>query len=141
MTTNDRSIFWDRWMLTVIALVTGYALLLVLRGGWPGMAFERLGFGMAAAGITGGPAREYVLFVYGVLGAVIAGWMVLLAAVVIGPLRRREAWAWWAVAGSLGGWFVLDTGFSLAVGSPAHALFNVGFVVAMGLPVAMLRRR
>lgn len=137
MTTHER--LWDRWLLTVLALVTGYAALLVLRGAWPGALFDRLGFGMATAGITGGQARAFVLFSYGVLGAVIVGWMVLLAAVALGPLRRREPWAWWAVVASVSVWFGLDTGFSLAVGSPEHAAFNAIFLVAMGLPVAMLR--
>lgn len=141
MTTQRKSSrIWDRWLLVVLVIVTGYALLLVLRGSWPGVLFERLGFGMAAAGIDGGPARDYVLFIYGVLGAVIVGWMVLLTAVALGPLRRREPWAVAAVAASLSTWFVVDTGFSLAVGSTGHALFNVGFVVAMGLPVAAMRR-
>ncbi len=134
-----RPTLWDRWLETVVAAVIGYGALLVVAGGLAGEAFERLGFGMTAAGITAGPAREYVFLLYGVLGAVLVGWLLLLLAVVRKPLRRREPWAWGAIAWSTAVWFVLDTGFSLAVGSPSHAAFNLVFAVALGLPLVALR--
>ena len=64
----------------------------------------------------------------------------LLTAVVAGPLARRETWAWWAVVGSATLWFVLDTGLSLALGFVGHAAFNVGFAVALAVPLAAIRR-
>lgn len=132
---------WDRRLTVVVAAVALYGAVLVVRGAVPAALFDRLGFGMTASGITGGPQRAYVLLIYGVLGAVLVGWMLLLLAVVRGPLRRRERWAWNAVAASMTAWFAADTSFSLAVGSPAHALFNVGFALAVAIPLAALRRQ
>ena len=40
---------------------------------------------------------------------------------------------------SLGLWFVLDTGMSFVLGYPSHALFNVPFAIALGVPLAGLR--
>jgi len=105
-----------------------------------GGLFEALGFGMREAGITGGPARSYVLFIYGVLGAVIVGWMVLVAAVAIGASSSGTPWAWRALTVSLGVWFALDTGLSLVVGEWQHALFNLAFLAALGLPLLLWRR-
>ena len=35
-------------------------------------------------------------------------------------------------------WFVLDTGMSLVLGFPGHALFNVPFAIALGIPLVKL---
>lgn len=72
----------------------------------------------------GAGARDYIRFIYVVLGAVMIGWMVALLAIVRGPLAAGEPWGWYAVAGSLGTWFVIDTTFSLALGYPENAVLN-----------------
>ena len=117
-------------------LIAAYAASLVLAGSVTSRLFDVLGFGMRSAAVPDGLPREHVLFVYGVLGSVLVGWMVLLAAVAAGPLRSGAPWARSALAASVGTWFVLDTGFSLAVGSWQHAVFNLGFLAALGVPVA-----
>jgi len=116
-------------------LVAAYAVSLVVAGSVASRLFDVLGFGMRSGAIPEGPPREHVLFVYGVLGSVLVGWMVLVAAIAAGPLRTGEAWAWPALALSVGTWFVLDTGFSLAVGSWQHAAFNLCFLAALGVPL------
>ena len=35
-------------------------------------------------------------------------------------------------------WFVLDTGMSIVLGFPGHALFNVPFAIALGIPLVKL---
>lgn len=50
-----------------------------------------------------------------------------------------------SVAGSLFSWFgfgpdeSIDTGMSLVLGYPTHALFNVPFAFALGIPLVSLR--
>jgi hypothetical protein len=139
--TPGPPLLWDRLTATAVVGVLGYASLLVIHGSVPAAMFDRLGFGMTASGISDGPARSHVLLLYGVLGAVLIGWMLLLLAVVLGPLRRRERWAWNAVTLSMTLWFLIDTTFSLLIGSPAHAVFNVPFAVAIGVPMAAIRMR
>ena len=131
MTTD----YWRRWLLYAALLVAAYAASLVVAGDVASRLFDVLGFGMRSGAIPEGPPRDHVLFVYGVLGSVLVGWMVLVAAVAAGPLRTGEPWAWHGLALSVGTWFLLDTGFSLAVGSWQHALFNLGFLGALGLPL------
>ena len=41
---------------------------------------------------------------------------------------------------SIGTWFVLDTGLSLAMGSWQHAVFNLAFLAALGIPLVGWRR-
>ncbi len=127
----------QRWLEGVLVAVGVYATLLVVAGPVLGQGFDRLGFGAAEAGVGGGEAIRYVWFLQGVLGAVILGWAALLVAVARGPLRRAEPWAASALASSIGLWFVVDTGFSLLAGQPEHALFNVAFLVAVGVPFTL----
>lgn len=103
------------------------------------VVFDPLGFGPDDGGIDGEVQRGYLRLMYGTLGAVIFGWMLTLAGIVVGPLRPRERWAWSTVASSVAAWFVVDTGLSLALGYVGHALFNLGFVLALALPLAAIR--
>ena len=141
MTNQDAPTWADKLLAAVIVAVAVYAGGLVIIGQFVGdKIFGLVGFGPDSAGIDGGEALDYTTFIFGVLGAVILGWMVLAFIVARGPLRRREPWAWTAVAASIGVWFVVDTGFSLIVGQVEHAVFNVGFLVPIGIALAALRR-
>ncbi|MGB5952717.1 MAG: hypothetical protein WBG57_09445 [Ornithinimicrobium sp.] len=120
-------------------VVGAYGAVMVLAPSPAAGLFAALGFGMAEGGITGGPARSYVLFISGVLGAVLVGWMVLIVMVITGSETTGHSSPRRAVAVSLGAWFVLDTGFSLVVGQWQHALFNVAFLTALGLPLLVWR--
>ena len=70
-----------------------------------------------------------------VLGAVLAGWATLMFILVRGPLASGISWALPALAVPLAVWFILDTGMSLVLGYPTHALFNVPFALALGVPL------
>ncbi|MFZ1277356.1 MAG: hypothetical protein WAQ51_18285, partial [Candidatus Microthrix parvicella] len=85
-------------------------------------------------------ARHYVRLVYVILGSVIIGWMLTIAALVAGPLRRREVWAWNTIVGSVGAWFILDTGLSLILGFAGHAAFNVAFAAGLAVPLVAIRQ-
>lgn len=117
------------WLAVASLAVAAYGVALVVAGPVAARLFDVLGFGMIGP-VPTGPARAYVLFVYGVLGAVLTGWMLTLHAVATargphGDLRRLAAVP-------LAVWFVLDTGLSLRVGQWQHAVFNLGFVTLLG---------
>ena len=95
---------------------------------------------IAAAHPGVGPALRAVR---GTSAAYAGAYGVLFLAIVLGPYRRREVWAWWAI---LGGVVVLaivtlirvpSLGFALGVGA---ALIQLGVaVVALLLDVARLK--
>jgi hypothetical protein len=75
-----------------------------------------------------------------VLGSAILGWGILLACVVGVPFRRREPWAWYAVALSVLAWVISDSVVSLRAGVYLEVLFN-GVVLALyALPLRMTYR-
>lgn len=126
------------WLQTVLAGVLIYSLVLVFAGGTAGSLFAWLGFGPKTS-IDTGAVRDYLRLPFMVLGAVMAGWSILMIGVVRGPLRDGSRWAWSMLVRSLVLWFLLDTVMSLVLGYPTHALFNVPFAVALGIPLLSLR--
>jgi hypothetical protein len=131
-------IFWIRWLEAVLVLVLIYAGLLVFAGSVAGSLFSAFGFGPSDA-IDTDDAQEYLKLPYMVLGAVLAGWTLNLLQLVRGPLRDGSPWVIPLMVRSLALWFVLDTGMSLVLGYPTHALFNLSFGLALALPLARLK--
>ena len=127
-----------KWLEVVLVLVLGYALLLVVAGATAGSLFSWFGFGPDKS-IDTDAVRDYLLLPYMVLGAVMAGWAFLMIQIVRGPLKDESTWAWTFLVRSLSLWFVLDTGMSLVLGYPMHAVFNLPFALALGIPLAQLR--
>ena len=127
-----------KWLEAVLVLVLGYSLMLVVAGATAGSLFSWFGFGPEDS-VDTDAVRDYLLLPYMVLGAVMAGWTILMIQIVRGPLRENSPWAWAFLVRSLSLWFVLDTGMSLVLGYPTHALFNLPFAVALGIPLLRLR--
>lgn len=131
---------WITWLQVVLGLLFVYALLLVFAGSLAGQLFTTFGFGPPES-IDTDQVRDYLNLPFMVLGAVLAGWSLMMIQIVRGPLRDGSGWAVPILIRSLVVWFVLDTGMSLVLGFPMHALFNVPFAVALGIPLAKLRSR
>jgi hypothetical protein len=129
---------WLAWLQVVLVLLFLYSLVLVFAGGVARSMFSAFGFGPSDA-IDTDEVRDYLELPFMVLGAVMAGWTFMMLQIVRGPLRDGAAWALPALTRSLVLWFVLDTGMSLVLGFPAHALFNIPFAIALAIPLARLR--
>jgi hypothetical protein len=86
-------------------------------------------------GAFGDGEVEYVRFVTGVLGAVLAGWGVLIVFLLAGPVRRCDPWAWEALVVSLFVWYVADSAMSLWTGFWENAVLNsgIGLLFIVGL--------
>lgn len=127
------------WLQAVLAIVLLYSLLLVFAGGTAGSLFAWLGFGPDESIYTTA-MRDYLRLPYMVLGAVMAGWVILMIQIVRGPLREGAGWARTLLLRSLSLWFVLDTGMSFVLGFPTHALFNIPFALALVIPLFRLKQ-
>lgn len=134
---------YDRWLLAASLLFAAQALSWVALGSfdpfglWDGLAAEAL-----HGGATPPAVAAFRRFVLGPFGATTAAYFVLFAAVARWPLRAGEPWAWWALSGSLGLWFVVDSLASLARGGLFNVLLvNVPCLIVLGIPLLALRRR
>ncbi len=127
-----------KWLEVLLFLVLIYSLLLVFAGATAGSLFSWFGFSPEES-IDTDTVRDYLKLPYMVLGAVMAGWALLMIQIVRGPLKENSTWAWNILVRSLTLWFILDTGMSLVLGYPMHALFNVPFAIALGVPLVRLK--
>ena len=123
---------------TVVALVWVYGSGMVLAvETFATTLFDALGFGPNSKGLAE-DGVQYSFFAFGVLGAVIMGWMTLMwfvlkLAIHKDPEVRFAART--ALVASTAVWFTFDTGYSIAIGEINHALFNVPFVSCLGIPL------
>lgn len=160
----------------IILLVISYALGMVLAGRSFAMPlFDALRFGPNArlvthhidtSNIDGNTTAEeaivmlfmdYCIFMFGVLGAVIVGWMTMVGYVIhdgcrlptntspttmlsAPPSLQQRAWSRKVVAFSFAIWFVLDTMFSLVIGLWQHGLFNIPFAVLFAVPLLIMEQ-
>ena len=74
------------WLQVVLYAVLVYSLVLVVAGGVAGSLFSWFGFGPSRS-IDTDEVREYLRLPYMVLGAVMAGWVMLMIQIVRVPLR------------------------------------------------------
>jgi hypothetical protein len=131
--------FWIVWLQVVLWSLLLYSLVLVLGGRIAEDLFTNLGFGPPET-ITGAKDHDYLKLPFMVLGAVLAGWSVLMLLLVRGPLKAGHSWVAGLMLWPVAMWFVLDTGMSFALGYPSHAVFNLPFFAALGIPLFRLRK-
>lgn len=140
MTANSKRQrgFWIVWLQVVLSLLIIYALVLVFGGSVAEELFSAFGFGPPDS-IASPELSIYLKLPFVVLGSVMVGWAALMLVLVRGPLTSGAQWVLPALAVPLTLWFLLDTGMSIVLGYPTHALFNVPFALALGVPLWRLR--
>ena len=118
--------FWQKWLLGVAILLVAFGTILAV---FPQSRALDLAFNSHIDPVFWGQgnlppeAAMFQSWIYGVLGAVVAGWGILLAFVVHHPFKERRKWAWNGLATGIAVWFVLDTTLSVT----HHVFFNAGF--------------
>lgn len=141
--SEPRAGFFDHWLLVACVLFGAQGLFWVGYG-----SFDPFGIwdGFLADAFYGGDTPASVVrfrrFLLGPFGATLAGFYLAVGLVVRFPFRRREPWAFAAVAGAVGLWFLVDTAASLAHGAAFNVLLvNVPCALVMGVPLVALYPR
>ena len=127
--------FWQRWLMVAAGGVMLYSSALIVLSDIMHNLFNTLFFA-APDGAFSKEALNYIRLVQGVLGAVLIGWMLTVISILISSFKRGERSAWYTVAVPVVVWFVVDAGFSLLIGVPAHAVFNILFLILFATPLA-----
>ncbi len=133
--------FWQRWLIAVTIGVVIYATGLMLMPQTMHGLFSRLFFGDSDnVQRIGEDYPEFIQLVYGVLGAVMIGWMVTLLAIMWRHFRTDPRGTWQILVISIGVWYAVDSGFSVVIGLVEHAVFNTGFLVLYVVPLVGIGR-
>ena len=129
--------FWQKWLFVTSIIMLVFGVALALANGSP--LFGWLMGGINAAFWTDAAPTPvmlaYQLWVVGLLGTVMACWGLTVAFIAWYPFRRLERWSWTCLAAGVGLWFVLDESLSLFYRVYFNAIFNLGFLVMLVLPL------
>ena len=133
---------WQRWLFVVGLIMSAFGVLLALFNATPLFALFDRQINPVFWGTVDipGEARDFQKWVYGVLGATLAGWGVFLAFIAHYPFKRREKWAWNCILAGLLVWFVIDTAISLNFKVYFNAAFNTALFAAVALPLWFSRK-
>lgn len=133
---------WRGWLVVVTIGVMVYAAGLMLMPETMHGLFNLLFFGDSKqVRRISEDNPEFIQLVYGVLGAVMIGWMVTLLAIMRRHFQTDPHGTWQILVVSIGVWYVVDSGFSVATGFIEHAVFNTGFLVLYAIPLVGMGRR
>ena len=91
---------------------------------------------------------EYCVFMFGVIGSILIGWMVLLYNIIQHFMRMKttssnatpelRAMARKSIFYSVVSWFVFDTSFSITIRQYGHAIFNIPFLLLLVVPLVIM---
>ena len=135
--------FWIRWLVAVGWLLVAFGLAMAtLNGTWLfDLLFNRrIDPAFWPAGSVPADLASFRAWVYGVLGATVAGWGVFLVFLAGNPLKKRERWARNCLFLGITLWFLVDTAISAYFGVYFNVLFNSVLAVLVYVPLAATRR-
>ena len=133
--------FWSRLIQAAAAVVLVLSAMLLLAPSVGEAFFYLVYFQQPTSPVAVPPEIQgYLRFANGVIGAVMAGWMMVIIALARGPFRAGERFAWNSIAWPLFGWYVIDTTFSIAHGAWGNVLLNTGTALMFGVPLLASRR-
>jgi hypothetical protein len=135
--------FWQKWLVAVGVLlaVFGLALAFCNQSRFFDLLFNNQvnpSF-WTAAQVTPQIVR-FQQWVYGVLGATVAGWGIVVVFVAHYPFRRQERWAWVSLALGITVWFLTDTALSLYFQVGFNVAFNIVVFLSVILPLLATRK-
>ena len=135
--------FWNRWLVVVGWLLIAFGLAMaVLNQTWLfDLLFNRrVDPVFWPAGSAPANLESFQTWIYGVLGATVAGWGVFVVFLARNPLKRRERWAWNCIFVGITLWFLVDTAISACFGVFFNVLFNSVLTVLVFAPLIATRR-
>ena len=134
--------FWQKWLFGCGLVFIGFGLYMAFLNQTPLFkVFDQqvnAVFWPAGAGTAG--AQNFQSWIYGVLGATMAGWGVFFAFIAYYPFRAREPWTWPCIITGSSIWYLADTAISLYHGFVFNAVFNTILLVAILLPVILTHK-
>ena len=138
---NPALLIWSRLIQGAAAVVIVLSLTLLLSPRLGEAIFNLVYFHQLAIPVeVPSLAHGYIWFANGIIGAVMAGWMICIIMLARGPFLEGRLQAWNMIAMPLAGWFVIDTAFSIAHGVWGNVLLNSATGLIFAIPLFFSRR-
>lgn len=135
-------VFWQRWLFVVSIIIFIFGMMMAL---FNGTAIFRL-FDNQINPVFWGVKNvdehtgDFTRWIYGVLGATMAGWGIFIGFIARYPFRKKEKWASDCLLLVTLIWFLVDTGISLYFKVYFNAIFNTILLVMMFPPLLFTRK-
>ncbi len=139
---QDRFAFWHRWLLVISigVIVFGLGMALLCGTSLFDLFDDQVNPVFWDSKTVSPVIEDFQQWVYGVLGATMAGWGVFIYYVVRYPFKMQERWAWMALVSGLALWYVVDTSISALSGVYFNVLFNTILIVLLVPPLWSTRK-
>jgi hypothetical protein len=135
--------FWQKWLLIVGVCLVGFGLYLTFfsHSNLMNIIFNRQ-IDPNFWEVTELPkdALKFQSWIYGVLGAVIAGWGTLIAFWAHYPFKSRERWSWNGLALGTVIWYCADTAISAIYGVIFNVIFNTALLFLLATPLVFTKK-
>lgn len=132
--------FWQRWLTgaNIITLLVGVVVAFAGNSVVFSLHNQYTEARFFADTALAGELLQFKNWLFGIIGATIVGFHLLMIMISEYAFKKREPWAFRAIAYGLLSWFIIDSGISLYYG----ALYNVVMIngvalLLIGLPLLM----
>lgn len=135
--------FWQKWLFFVGIYLAVFGLVLAFFNQTYVMDFvfnNQINSVFWSANAVPENIIPFQSWVYGVLGATVAGWGIFIAFLAYYPFKAREKWAWNCIAAGISIWFIFDTSISAFYDVTFNVVFNVVLLIFIGLPLLFTRK-
>ena len=134
-------LLWSRLLQAAAVAVLALSAVLLLAPSLGEAVFNVVYFQQPGSPVPVPPESQgYIRFANGIIGAVMAGWMVAIILLARGAFLAGERQGWHAIAWPLACWFLIDTAFSLAHGVWGNVALNTATALMFGVPLMASRR-
>lgn len=135
--------FWKNWLIVINLITIVIGLLIAFAG--DSLLFQIHNEGTFQNFFEGRQPSQDILdfkkWLFGIIGATIVGFHVLIVFIAIYPYSRREQWTRNAIALAMTSWFLLDSFLSFSLGADYNVYFvNIPSYCLIMLPVVMTWR-
>ena len=139
----ERFNFWQKWLFLVSLIMVALGLFIALfnRSQIFELIFNRQInplFWKEGAVLPG--TADFQSWIYGVLGATVSGWGILMAFIANYPFKEKQKWSWISLALAAVLWFVVDTSLSICFHVYYNAVFNTILFLAIAAPLLFTRK-
>ncbi len=141
---NDQTfLFWQKWLTYANVLTICVGILVAFAGN--SIVFEIHNAYTKEVFFHG---NEFTLeelhlknWLFGIIGATIVGFHVLMVMISENAFRKKERWAYEAMWFGLLSWFFIDSGISIYYGALYNVmLINIAALLLIGVPLVMTRK-
>lgn len=140
---DNRFRFWQKWLTYANVMTIGVGLLVAFAGN--SLFFEIHNSYTKEVFLIGDEFEQNILelknWLFGIIGATIVGFHVLMIMISENSFKNKERWAYKAMCYGLLSWFIIDSVISVYYGAIYNVLLiNIVALALIGTPLIMTRK-